>query len=49
MKALKRNSALYLEQITSAVAECYEKDEIQDSQNLSGAVSGGYDGRMCRN
>lgn len=27
MKALKKNSALYLEQITSAVAECYEKDE----------------------
>ncbi|WP_312645626.1 DUF1016 N-terminal domain-containing protein [Hydrogenoanaerobacterium sp.] len=27
MKALKKNSALYLEQIASAVAECYEKDE----------------------
>ncbi|MBP3038847.1 hypothetical protein J9303_04920 [Bacillaceae bacterium Marseille-Q3522] len=27
MKALKKNSALYLEQIASAVAKCYEKDE----------------------
>lgn len=27
MKALKKNSALYLEQIASAVAECYEKDD----------------------
>jgi len=27
MKALKKNSALYLEQVASAVAECYEKDE----------------------
>jgi len=27
MKALKKNSTLYLEQIASAVAECYEKDE----------------------
>lgn len=27
MKALKKNSTLYLEQVASAVAECYEKDE----------------------
>lgn len=27
MKALKKNSTLYLEQIASAVAECYEKDD----------------------
>jgi len=27
MKALKKNSALYLEQVASAVAECYKKDE----------------------
>lgn len=27
MIALKKNSALYLEQIVSAVAECYEKNE----------------------
>jgi acyl-CoA-binding protein len=27
MKALKKNSTLYLEQIASAVAECYERDE----------------------
>ena len=34
MKALKRNSALYLEQITSAVAECYEKDEQPSNRAL---------------
>lgn len=27
MKALKKNSTLYLEQIASAIAECYEKNE----------------------
>lgn len=34
MKALKRNSALYLEQISSAVAECYKEDEKPCNRTL---------------
>ena len=34
MKALKKNSALYLEQVASVVAECYEKDEQPSNRAL---------------
>jgi hypothetical protein len=34
MKALKKNSTLHLEQIASAVAECYEKDEQPSNRAL---------------